>query len=203
MLLSVDTAGPVIGAACGSGHFSQRIVRGADAVLTPALAELIEGIQVSGVVVSVGPGAFTGLRVGVAAALGLAVALGVPVLPVSSLRARAALVAPAGRVLALLDGRKGRAYAALYQDGSLQGEEQDVPPQVAIAQAGGDFLAIGEGALVWRSLIQEAGGRVDPDAGRSPAHAMLTLGELLQPQRPEALRIRYIRAPDAKKPGLS
>ena len=199
MILSIDTAGPVIGAACGDRVFSQRIVRGADGVLSPAMAELIRGIELTAVAVSVGPGAFTGLRVGVAAALGLAFARGVPVVPLGSLEARAAMVQHS-RVLALLDGRKGRAYAAFFVDGVAHTEVQDIPPEQAIALASGDWVAVGEGARVWQELIVAAGGRVADCAADSPAPAMCRLAEGRDTADPAAIRLRYVRAPDAKKP---
>ena len=74
IVLGIDTAGPVAGAAIvGPGiekAWSDRIVRGADTVLIPAIADLMDGVSgIDIVAVSVGPGAFTGLRVGVATAL--------------------------------------------------------------------------------------------------------------------------------------
>ncbi len=204
-LLAVDTAGPVIGLALlRDGQvrsWSARVVRGADALLTPALAALLEGVDVlDAVAVSVGPGAFTSLRVGVATALGVALAKGCPVIPVGSLEARAAMVGP-GRVLALLDGRKGRAYAALFQDGERVGELLDEPPeQVCGVQA--PFVATGEGALVFASQVRAAGGAVFERAGDSPveALALLARGRLDQAVSPQALRLRYVRDADAQKP---
>ena len=79
-VLGIDTAGPVVGAAVWSERgvrlWSQRITRRANSVLLPAMAELLSDTAVDLVAVSVGPGAFTGLRVGVSAALGVALAWG-------------------------------------------------------------------------------------------------------------------------------
>ena len=201
MILAIDTAAPVIGAACGDKVFSQRIIRGADAVLSVGLQDLLSP-NLSAIAVSVGPGAFTGLRVGVATGLGLAVARGIRVIPVSSLDARAAMV-DAPQVLALLDGRKGRAYAALYRHGQRVGEQVDVPPEQATALAEGPFVAVGEGALVWRELIEAAGGRVIADADATPTPAMCRLAADREAIAPAAVRLHYIRPPDAKKPGVS
>lgn len=204
-LLGVDTAGPVVGLALlHQGQvrsWSARVVRGADALLTPALAELLQGIDhLDAVAVSVGPGAFTSLRVGVATALGVAQARGCPVVQVGSLEARAAMAGP-GRVLALLDGRKGRAYAALFQDGRPLGEVLDQPPeQVCAVQA--PFVAVGEGAQVFSEQVLAAGGSVHPQATHSPAEALVRLAaeRLDDAVSPLAVRLRYVRAPDAKKP---
>jgi tRNA threonylcarbamoyladenosine biosynthesis protein TsaB len=154
----------------------------------------------------VGPGAFTSLRVGVAAALGLALSLDCRIVPFSSLEARAAMVEE-DRVLALLDARKGRAYAGLYERGptgwSRVGEERDLPPEEAIALATGQpFVAVGEGADLWQDEVEAAGGRVAPDAARSPAGWMAQAAGIRVDQALDAGRIqlRYLRAPDAKKP---
>jgi tRNA threonylcarbamoyladenosine biosynthesis protein TsaB len=204
-ILAVDTAGPVIGLALLQGaqvrSWSARVVRGADALLTPALAELLQGVDhLDAVAVSVGPGAFTSLRVGVATALGVAVARGCPMVAVGSLEARAAMVG-APRVLALLDGRKGRAYAALFEHGERVGGLLDLPPEQA-CRVSSPFVATGEGALVFSEQVLAAGGSVHPQAGDTPAEALARLASrrLDQAISPQALRLRYVRAPDAKKP---
>lgn len=205
VLLAIDTATPVVGvglrAPDGVEHlWSERATRGADTLLLPALERLLRVARPERVVVSVGPGAFTGLRVGVAAAMGLAFSLGVGVVPVSSLRARAALAPAGGRVLALLDGRKGRAYAALYAPDQVA-EEHDIPPAEAVALAGGlPFVATGEGALVWRAEVEGAGGTVWPDADACPLQGLFALGAAGVPVPPEAVTLHYIRPSDAQLP---
>lgn len=206
VVLAVDTAGPVVGAALvglGSGPrtWSARVTRGADTVLTPALQDLLQGVShLDRVAVSVGPGAFTSLRVGVAAALGIAVARRCPIVAVSSLQARAAAVGN-GRVLALLDGRKSRAYAGFFVDGVLSGVEVDLPPGDAVGLAQPPFVATGEGAQVFRAQVEAAGGTVSDDPTASPALALAWLGQQLPTIPPEAIRLRYLRDADAKLPG--
>ncbi len=205
-VLSVDTAAPVVGAAVlGGRSWEQRILRGADVALAEAMVDLLKGQQVSLVCVSVGPGAFTSLRVGVAAALGFAVALGVPVLPINSLQARA-LLAPKGPTLAILDGRKAKAYAQSFQDCVPMGPGADLPPEQAIQRAletsGAGFYAVGEGAEVWRAEIQAAGGRVSSEPCRSP---VVEMAEYAWKHRalavaPQAVRLEYLREADAKLP---
>ena len=119
-VLGIDTAGPVVGVALwtpdGEKLWSQRVVRGADTVLIPAISEMLSDVdELDCVAVTVGPGAFTGLRVGVATALGIAVSRGVPVVPVSSLEARASMERGA-HVLALLDVGKCVDFAVLFVD---------------------------------------------------------------------------------------
>ena len=210
-VLGIDTAGPVIGLALVEAGDPTpldrgciRQVRGADAALTPALAELLASTDhLDRIAVSVGPGAFTGLRVGVSLALGLAVSRGVPVVPISSLAARASLV-QAPRVLALLDARKGRVYQRLFDtQGGLPlalGEAADVPPGTDWSAP---FLAVGEGAEVYRQEVEAHGGVVVPDPCRSPAAQVAFLGIAGEAHPPEAIALRYLRPPDAKVPSLA
>ena len=208
IVLGIDTAGPVIGAALiGVGEprcWSERVTRGADARLAPAVAGLIDGVTLDAVAVSVGPGSFTSLRVGVATALGVAFSRGVPVVPVSSLEARAAAVGDtSSTVLALLDARKGRAYAGLFGGAGVV-QEVDLPPAEAIAAlASAPFIATGEGAAVFRELVEAAGGSVHDLAEESPALALARLGaDRIGTAVPAgAVRLNYIRPSDAKLPG--
>ncbi|MCB9743254.1 MAG: tRNA (adenosine(37)-N6)-threonylcarbamoyltransferase complex dimerization subunit type 1 TsaB [Alphaproteobacteria bacterium] len=207
-VLGIDTAGPMLGAALLDGDaparsWSARGGRGSDAVLAPAIASLLREVDdIDLIAVSVGPGGFTALRVGVASALGVALARRRPVVPVSSLEARAALAPEAERVLALLDARKGRAYAGLFAP-ELVGEEQDLPPEQAVAlAAGAPFVATGEGALVWSALIEAAGGQVHPRAAEAPAAELARIGRdrAHAALAPEAIRLHYIRPSDAQPP---
>lgn len=201
MILAIDTAGPVVGVALSSApgvleqSWSARITRGADTQLAPQVQRMAAGVTT--VAVSVGPGAFTSLRVGVSLALGLAVARGCDVVPYGSLRARA--LGHTGSVLVLLDGRKGRAYAARFQDGQQVGEAVDVPPDTLLADP---CVATGEGALVWQERFRAAGFAIDPDAGRSPAAAMAldAWSRRATAVPPQAVVLDYIRPPDAKLP---
>lgn len=221
-VLGIDTAGPVVGLALyapeGVRRWSARVVHGADVLLLPALAAMLghgdatdagvwEGELAAGpvelVAVSVGPGAFTGLRVGVSAALGLAYALGLRVVPVSSLRARAALVQHP-RTLALLDARKSKVYAGLF-DASAEvpaalGEEVDLPADEVWPLA--PFCAVGEGAALLREQVLARGGVLAPDADRCPAAEVARLGARLAADAldPGDVALRYLRAPDAQPP---
>jgi len=142
--------------------------------------------------VGVGPGAFTGLRVGVATARGLAQSLSLELVGVSSLAAlaEAALApgvesarpdpaiagrAPAGRpadsVVAVIDARRGEAFAAAYEAGGGPDPielsppralpPEDLAPLFAEAGRGGDGrrrrLAVGDGAVRFRDWLQDAG----------------------------------------------
>ncbi len=157
------------------------------------------GISWSGLdrlAVGVGPGTFTGLRVGVATARGLAQSLSVELVAVSSLRALAApaltaeaLTAEASSagehsaVLAVIDARRGEVFAAAYEisDRGAPGElavPRALPPEEisgVVAQAeeatGGRprrWLAVGDGAVRFRGQLEAAGLGAPPDS--SPLH---------------------------------
>ena len=85
------------------------VVRGADSELMPVIANLLSKYEIQSVVITIGPGAFTGLRVGVSMALGIAFSKKIPIIPLSSLFARSLLLNHTD-VLVLLDARKGRIY---------------------------------------------------------------------------------------------
>jgi tRNA threonylcarbamoyladenosine biosynthesis protein TsaB len=161
--------------------------------------------------VGLGPGTFTGLRIGVATARALAQATGAELVGVSTLGALAAAAtpqAPAGHgVLAVIDARRSEVFAAGWRDG-----EQVLAP-VALAPAAlaerlrtqaGAWLAVGDGALRFRSDLEGAGCLVAPD--RSPLHGVgagaicrlaldapqATARDLVVPD--------YLRPPDAARP---
>jgi tRNA threonylcarbamoyladenosine biosynthesis protein TsaB len=204
-LLVIDTAGPVVGVAAFVGkeavHLaSERIVNGADGWLLPEVGRALAALgNLDRVAVSVGPGAFTGLRVGFASALGVAVARGVPVAGVCSLALRAAAAPGEPRVLAWLDARKGRVYAASFDTRGPVPVALDAAVDVApdVAAAGAPALATGEGAAVYGALLAAAGHRVCETAAESPVAHACALAWAAPAVAPGDLALVYVRAPDA------
>jgi len=138
-----------------------------------------------GIAVGLGPGRFTGLRVGVATARGLAQSLSVELVGVSTLRALACPALDACEsegVLAVIDALRGEVFAAGYaagDDGAVR--ELAVPKPVrpeqlgdAIREAGGEpgahWPAVGDGAARYRSELEGAGWAVPDEA--SPLHVV-------------------------------
>jgi len=212
VVLAIDTAGPVVGvglwARDRATERTERVRRGAEGRLVPWALELIEerGLKmadVQGVAVCKGPGAFTGIRVGMAAGAGLAHGLGVPLWSAMSLSTRAWRVG--GPVLSVLDARKGRVYAALFDgDGEVVRGPGDVDPDVAISWGHPRLAATGEGAIVFREKFEAAGLIVVEDAENPAVMALaergaaaLRRGEGVDPVTVEPL---YLREPDAKPP---
>ncbi len=105
--------------------------------------------QLDAIAVGRGPGAFTGVRLAIALAQGIALGLDRPVLPVSTLAALA-MRAPEGRVLAAIDARMGEVYAGAFLragDGvsALGAESVRAPGQVALADGNDGWHGVGTG----------------------------------------------------------
>jgi tRNA threonylcarbamoyladenosine biosynthesis protein TsaB len=117
---------------------------------------------IEGVAISLGPGSFTGLRIGLSLAKGLAMAHNLPLLGVSTLDGLARqITAPAGtKVCALLDARKQEVYAAFYEcgnDGQTVRASDDLvlPPHQLAANFSGPIVLVGDGALTYRKFFTE------------------------------------------------
>lgn len=131
-----------------------------DRVLTAAGVDLAD---VGGFGVTVGPGSFTGLRIGISAVKGLAAVAGKPVAGISSLDA---LAEPFrwmdGFVCPMLDARRKEVYGRLYhsENGQLSPvtAERAVVPETLLEEIDGDCMFVGDGALAYRTLISEKAG---------------------------------------------
>lgn len=176
--------------------------------LMPAVAEAMTRAEVGwgdleAIAVGVGPGTFTGLRIGVATARALAAARNLPLRRVSSLAALAAGIEAPLR-LPLIDARRGELFGALYErDEQLWPPFAAPPEELAERLRSGDFrpLAAGDGSVRFRGMLEEAGIQVAPDG--SEAHVVRALhvcrlGADAPDEPPEAVLPNYLRDPDAK-----
>ncbi|WP_374012170.1 tRNA (adenosine(37)-N6)-threonylcarbamoyltransferase complex dimerization subunit type 1 TsaB [Pseudoxanthomonas koreensis] len=167
--------------------------------------------QLDAIAVGRGPGAFTGVRLGIALAQGIALALERPLVPVSTLAILAAAARADGpaRILAAIDARMGEVYVGAYgREGghivALDGERVLRPDQVALpllaGEAGGDGawqgvgtgFAAADGALVQHLSLQQVDAQALPRAAvlarlAVAAHAR---GEALAPERVEPAYLR-------------
>lgn len=136
--------------------------------LLPAIDALMQQIgwdlsQIHGLAVAIGPGSFTGLRVGLATVKGFATARHLPVVGISSLLALAHNGLLSHRpVVAILDAKRKEVYSAAYQfeNGMLQNEilsEEVIQPGLLAAKLKkiGPCWLLGDGALVYQELFQK------------------------------------------------
>lgn len=200
--------------------------------LLPLAGELLERAQVGWselerIAVGIGPGTFTGLRIGVATARGLAQSLGIPLVGVSSLGALAegALAQddekPDG-VVSVIDARRGEIFAALCparntdgargaadDGGSVPQAPLVLPPDALgglLASSEVDllterWLAVGNGATRYSEHLLEAGLVLPADG--SPLHrisgeAICKLSDTVEPGELQVVTPQYLRRPDAE-----
>jgi tRNA threonylcarbamoyladenosine biosynthesis protein TsaB len=234
-ILAFDTATPATAVAVaecvdGSGRSEPQLavalrddpVPGARPNHTSRLLELVEQVladasfgweELDRIAVAVGPGTFTGLRIGISTAQALARARGLPLVGVSTLDALAlpALAQHAGsNVLAVLDARRGEAFAAGYPAHALPGDDAPalkpsvLDPQAletAAAALGEGSLAVGGGAIKFAANLQRAGLLIPPEDSelhRITALAHCRLATATRPGEPQAVQPNYLRLPDAE-----
>jgi tRNA threonylcarbamoyladenosine biosynthesis protein TsaB len=183
--------------------------------------------EVDRIAVGVGPGTFTGLRIGIATARALARARDIPLVGVSTLqslalagpRARAALTGPEAAalpsrrvdtVVAVIDARRGEVFAAGWRIDEVEEFEAALllphpfaPEALAglLAPLGSTTLAIGDGAIAFREVLERSGASIPDDDSQlhrvtATNHCRLATG--LQASVPDEVRPDYLRAPDAE-----
>ena len=169
----METSSPVFSAAVSdAGHVVSSLKVGGTGRPSTLLADLIKEVlllagselsQLDGFAVSIGPGSFTGLRVGVATVKTMAWALKKPVLPVSSLEVLAHnLSISSCQVSSFVDARKAKVYTARFSPdgpGNLKrlNEDQLLPPEEALLQCVAETILVGDGIRRYRDLLAKAG----------------------------------------------
>jgi tRNA threonylcarbamoyladenosine biosynthesis protein TsaB len=224
VVLGVDTAtaDAAVGvAAAGEVLYEERVDPGPDGRPRHSqvlLGEIERGVEAAGgwdeidrIAVGIGPGSFTGLRIGIATARALAQAREIPIAPVGSLNvlARGISASPEGQgrlALPVIDARRGEAFTALYEgDGAERWPPFVTPPDDLggrVRELDGLPLAAGDGALRFAAELEAAGATVAPPEDpihRVAARHVCAVGEAAIEASPEQIQPLYLRPPDAKK----
>jgi len=206
LTLGEEVAGEVL-LSCRKQH-SEHLLRLIDG-LSAQTGIALQSIDL--IAVTVGPGSFTGLRVGISTAQGLAMALRRNLVGLSTLEVLAAQVCSPGKaVCPMIDARRDQVYTCLFRctaNGALQAvmPEAVVSPQQWLAALPDDTLFIGDGACAYREQIERAQGTgvVAPGVLALPRAA--TVAALARQRYASGgqdacglLVPRYVRPPDAE-----
>ncbi len=153
--------------------------------------------RIDRIAVTVGPGSFTGLRVGIAFGKGLALALDRPAVGIGTLEALAAEVS--GLVFPAIDARRGQLYLQAFEDGRPLMAPDALSAETAAARIaelsmGRAFALVGSGAALLADLMPSA--QVIAAEGADARH----VARLAAARTPAPLKPLYLRAPDAKLP---
>ena len=210
-VVGVSVNGEVVGQLADRPEVDER-PRHAERLLTLCEQALADAgkrwADVDRIGVGLGPGTFTGLRIGIATARGLQHACGAQVVSVSSLEALALPARkanPESRVAAVLDARRSEAFVACWDsNGALVLAPKAVGPERLAAAIGADepeVLAVGDGAVLFRGSLEEASIAV-PNAD-SPLHhisaaSLCQLAASGEPSDPRRLMPDYVRRADAE-----
>jgi tRNA threonylcarbamoyl adenosine modification protein YeaZ len=210
LLLGLDTATPAVTVALHDGGQPLAQLVTVDAhrhaeLLAPAIAKVIADAGASqrdltGIVAGVGPGPFTGLRVGLVTARVLGDALGIPVYGLCTLDVIAADVdAGGGEFLVATDARRRELYWARYDGAGRRTAGPEVAKPALIPASG--LPAAGEGPMLYPEVLPDGLGPAFPAAAtlcRVAAAALAAGDPDKQLLPPEPL---YLRRPDAREPG--
>jgi tRNA threonylcarbamoyladenosine biosynthesis protein TsaB len=179
LVLGIETSTPQVSVAIGSEQglvASAMVSRGADTseFLLPAIRFCLDGAgldfrNLGGVAVSLGPGLFTGMRVGVATAKSLAHALSVPIVGMASLDLVAYDVRYSSKAIcAVLDARRNEVFHAFYRPspGGIQRMTEyavETPERLAagISSRPREVLLVGNGALLYRDVFENCGSVIE------------------------------------------
>ncbi len=192
---------------------SERILRWVDQVLRQGLAK---GEDLEGIAVGLGPGSFTGLRIALSCAKGLAFALGIPLVGIPTLEALAHnLPYFQGAVCAMLDARRAMVYGGLFRAGGEgHGQKSEGPCGLWdlrswVQSFSGLTVFVGDGAIAYREEIRAIMGDLalfaPPELMHPRASVVARLGgsRLASGERDDldSLAPLYLRSSEAERVG--
>jgi tRNA threonylcarbamoyladenosine biosynthesis protein TsaB len=182
--------------------------RGHDQTIVPLIDRVVSSVEggarsIRRVAVTVGPGSFTGIRIGISAARAIGLALGVPVVGVSTLAAYVAPIAldwSEGIVAAGIDARHGRLFVAAFANGKPVFPPRVASPREAVrAMGSGPLRLVGPSAAALAIEAWEMGlaAEVVDSAAAPDIASVARLGLVADPSTAPP-RPLYLRAPDVK-----
>lgn len=220
-ILALDTTTEACSVACWRWGevFAQKYAHlghGHAEALVPMVASVMaeSGLcydQLDAIAVTIGPGTFTGLRVGLAAARGLALASSKPMIGVTTLEAIAhAAQSDERSVLAVLDARRGQLYAQAFDPMLMPiGPPSALPLQdIQSLRPAGPYVVAGTGAALARphlldSTTPEGDVKFDSGDGFPRAVVVARIASARQPLPLTTIRPIYLRAPDVTVPSIA
>ncbi|MFF7071334.1 tRNA (adenosine(37)-N6)-threonylcarbamoyltransferase complex dimerization subunit type 1 TsaB [Streptomyces pseudovenezuelae] len=207
LLLALDTATPAVTVALHDGRdvvasFRQVDARRHGELLLPAVDRVLSdaGVKldaVTGIVVGIGPGPYTGLRVGLMTADTFGLALGIPVHGVCTLDGLAHEADVEGPFVVATDARRKEVYWATYSDPRTRVSEPAVDRPADIAEQVEGLPAVGAGALLYPDTFPDAR---EPEHVSAASLAALAAERIEAGQDLPAPRPLYLRRPDAQVP---
>jgi tRNA threonylcarbamoyladenosine biosynthesis protein TsaB len=211
VVLAFDTAGSACSAAVGRGDavlaYERREMRHGHAeALLPMIDRVmaVAGLGASDIAmvgVTVGPGGFSGIRAGLAAAHGLALATGARLLGITSFAAVAAPISAHAGLMVALDSRRADLYVQLFDaDGGGRGEPAGIAPEALADWVGLDTIVIaGDAAEIASAALAERGVGIVPNSAPDARGVLAALQRW--PERADpAARPLYLRPPDVSFP---
>jgi tRNA threonylcarbamoyladenosine biosynthesis protein TsaB len=223
LVLGIETSTPQCTVALGNEHgmlaaslISTRMSN--HELVVPEITHLLQGsdtslASVGGIAVGLGPGLFTGMRVGITTGKTLAQALSVPIIGLASLDLVAFSVRYSRRLIcAVIDAKRKEVFHAFYRPvpGGVAREtafEVSAPDRLTaeLEARSEDILLVGNGALVYRRVFEEAGKHVEFASAAYAFPAATALVELSIPRfqredfdRLYDVRPHYVRKSDAE-----
>ena len=204
MLLALDTATPRVTVALWDDGVldsatSETTMRHGE-MLAPMVSAALDRVgairqDVTAVAVGVGPGPFTGLRVGLVTARTLALALDIPVYGMCTLdvlAVQAAADGVPGPFVVTLDARRKELFRAVYDESGVRVDGPDVGPPDDVPHG---LPVVGAGPVLYPDVLPEGHGPVGPDAAWLARAVAEELAEVVDPEPV------YLRRPDAAVPG--
>jgi tRNA threonylcarbamoyladenosine biosynthesis protein TsaB len=185
VILVIDTSSAMAAVATiDEGRWSEELIPSREPELIAHLRRTAQLETITRVAVAIGPGSFTGLRKGVSFGLGLAMGLGIPIVPLPTLELQAARSAQP--LTAVSEAGRGRFYYLVPGGKAALGEPADIP-------AGHDL--VGRVTAASEALLQKAGHRVAPES--ELRHFAEAAAELLKTAREVpygSLKLEYMQS---------